>query len=199
MIIENWGLINYQDALKKQLLLVDAVIEGAEEKIIICHHQAIVTLGKKATEDDLCGWSGEVAKITRGGKATYHGPSQVVSYPIINISKHNNDIDWYLRTIEESIVQSLNSYGVKSSGNRDFTGVWVEGKKIASIGIAIKRWVTYHGLAINLYQDKSAFTGIKACGMNNSIMTNLSDLTNSNVDRSKFENILANHLKNLLN
>jgi lipoate-protein ligase B len=199
VIIENWGKINYKIALEKQLISVKEIIDGAEEKIIICHHPSVVTMGKKATESDLCGWNGEVVKITRGGKATYHGPAQVIAYPIINISKRKNDIDWYLRTIEQGIVNSLDNYGLKSSGNSNSTGVWVKNRKIASIGIAIKRWVTYHGLAINLYQDNQAFTGIKACGMDNSVMISLNELVDKPVKRSEFENILANQLITLLN
>ena len=202
MRINYWGKITYAHALNKQLEAVERVIEGDEdEQIIICHHPPIVTLGKKSTPEDICGWQGETASISRGGKATYHGPGQTVAYPIINLKKRGNDIYWYLRSLEEAIVLSLKEYGIEAKGDPNSTGVWVYDRKIASIGIAIKKWITYHGLAINLFKDINAFSGIKACGMDANVMISLEEITKLREEdkkREKFEKLLANHLVSLL-
>jgi len=205
MRVENWGLIDYKTALEKQQQLVEEVYQDpAQELIVICHHPPVVTMGKKATADDLCGWQGDVVNVTRGGKATYHGPKQVVAYPIINIKTRSNDVYWYVRTLEDSIVRTLKKFDINSIGDPNSTGVWVDNRKIASIGIAVKRWITYHGLALNLFQDDMAFVGIKACGMNNSVMTSVSEILgqtivlDQNAFRSNVEKLLANELLSLL-
>lgn len=204
MNIENWGHSPYAEAEAKQSSLVDAIAKNeAEERIVICSHPPVVTLGKQSTEADLAGWNGEIHKISRGGKATYHGPGQVVAYPLVNLQKRGSDLHKYLDHLEQSMILTLKEYGIEAHGNLDRgnpdgTGVWVNNKKIASIGIACRRWVTYHGLALNLYKDPEAFHGINPCGFNADIMTSLEEILEQKVSREEFEGKLASHLLNFL-
>ncbi len=202
--IENWGRANYAEAEKKQSALVDAIAKGTEiERIIFCSHPPVVTLGKQSSETDLAGWDGDVFKISRGGKATYHGPGQVVAYPLINLQSRGSDLHKYLDHIEKAMINTLLEYGIESNGNPnrgnpDGTGIWVKGRKIASIGIACRRWVTYHGLALNLFKDPLAFQGINPCGFNADIMTSLEEVLDQKVSRKEFEGKLASHLLHFL-
>lgn len=210
MKILNLGLIDYRKAYETQLEEVEKVRTGGEETLIICSHPPVVTLGKKSTPEDILGWQGQIEEIERGGKATYHGPGQVVIYPIIDLKRHGQNLSGFLEAMEGSMIDVLRPYELAAKGNEergkpDYTGVWVETglgmKKIASIGIAVKRWITFHGLAFNLDFDPLAFSGINPCGFTTSTMTNLETLLGKKVERSTFENqlceILISKLANL--
>jgi lipoyl(octanoyl) transferase len=201
----DWGLIDYEEALTRQLELVEQVAKTQSNGFLIfCTHPAVVTLGRKTQPGDVYAWQGPIKEISRGGRATYHGPSQLVVYPIYNLEpKH--DIGAYLRNFENAIVKTLETYGVAAVGKSlqkksldesasEETGVWVGSKKVASLGIAVKKWVTFHGAAINLDFDKSAFQGMKPCGFEPSVMTSLEELTGKKIDRQEF----TDHLKNSL-
>lgn len=202
----DWGLIDYQTALKQQLELVNQV---AEKKgpgfLILCSHPPVVTTGRKTQAGDVFGWQGELVEVSRGGRATYHGPSQLVVYPILSLEEATQnrpvrDINLFLRNFENSISQVLALYGLEATGKSgpDETGVWVNDHKIASLGIAVKSWVTYHGAAINLFEDPLAFTGMKPCGFDRTIMTSLEKLTGQKPDLSQFKLQLVSALtKNL--
>ncbi len=188
--ILNIGQQPYGEVYELQKRTVEEVKAGEQETLIVCSHPPIVTLGKKSQPEDLQGWTGEVLAIERGGKATYHGPGQIIIYPIINLTKRGQNIAGFLEVMEQSMVNVLNKMGLTASGNTergkpDYTGVWVKGdehaapRKIASIGVAISRWVTYHGLAFNLEKDPLAFTGISPCGFTTDTMISLQELTES--------------------
>lgn len=199
MKILNLGRVDYSSALVIQEELVEKLRdENEEECLIFCSHDSIVTLGKKTMPEDLGSWQGKILQVTRGGSATYHGPSQVVCYPIIRLKKRNNDIFRYLRCLEEAMVETFSHYGVKAHGDEKSTGVWVGTQKIASIGIAIKRGVTYHGLAINLFEDEDAFVGINPCGMQTKTMISLEEILNKSVSRIEFERYLEKYLQTQL-
>ncbi|WP_127714207.1 lipoyl(octanoyl) transferase LipB [Halobacteriovorax sp. HLS] len=200
MEVINLGLIDYKEALDIQLNYLEEVLIGTrDEVLLICHHPSVVTLGKKSSMSDLTGWKGKTYEISRGGKATYHGPGQVVIYPILNLEKRMNDIYAYLRNLELAMVKTLEEFGVKEAkGDPDNTGVWIRDHKIASIGIAIKRWITYHGLAINIFYDKDAFKGINPCGLNVKVMTSLEEILGHKVERFTFEKQLSSNLLELL-
>lgn len=187
MNIQDWELIHYELATRKQLELVDAVASGeAEETLVLCTHPPVVTLGRATSAEDLIGWQGETYETSRGGRATYHGPNQLVIYPIIDLRKpHKNvaerDLHQYLRALENATVSALHELGLKNAearitkqGELSLTGVWVGEKKIASIGIAVRKWITYHGVAINIFHDDQAFQGIRPCGFSSaSVMTSV--------------------------
>lgn len=179
-----WGLIDYQLAHERQLQYVEELRQGKRsETTIICSHPPTVTLGKKSTEADVTSWQGAIYNVERGGKATYHGPEQLVVYPILNLSNRNRDVHAMLRGLENVCIDSLSHYGIEARGDNDNTGVWVGQQKVASIGLAIKRWITYHGMAINIGQDEMAFTGIQPCGFSTATMTSLSQVLGRVVDK----------------
>lgn len=204
MEVLNLGNIDYLEAYELQKKKVEEVYQGAPETLIVCSHPSVVTLGKKSTRDDLLGWEGPVYEIERGGQATYHGPGQVVIYPILNLKNRGQNIAGFLEAMEAAMITCLKDYKLSGKGNDDrgkpdFTGVWVtdqnnQTKKIASIGVAVKKWITYHGLAFNLFEDPVAFTGISPCGFTSDTMTNLEALLNEKVERQSFENQLITHL-----
>ncbi len=201
---EDWGLIDYEEALNRQLKKVEELSESQSENfgfLIFCSHPAVVTLGRKTQPGDVCGWQGPVKEISRGGRATYHGPSQLVVYPIFKIQ----DIGRYLRDFENAILDVLKAYGIEAVGKTlqkksdiseetEETGVWVGRQKIASLGIGVKKWITYHGAAINLDYDPSAFQGLKPCGFNSETMISLEKLLDRKIDRQQFSDQLKQKL-----
>lgn len=196
----NLGLIDYLEAYEIQKELVAKVKENpSEETLIICSHPPVVTLGKKSTPADLVGWEGPTYEIERGGQATYHGPGQVVIYPIVNLKLRGQNIAGYLEAMEQAMIEVLGSYALPATGNPergkpDYTGVWLQltpPKKVASIGVAVQRWVTYHGLALNLYHDPEGFRGINPCGFSTDTMTDVETVLQKKLDRSTFEEQLS--------
>ncbi len=207
MKILDLGLIDYEKTHQLQLQLVEEVLlNQTEETLILCSHPPVVTTGRKTKKEDINKhiWQGPIIETKRGGQATYHGPKQVIAYPIIDLKRRGNDIYKFLRNLEHAVSKSLESYKLKSDGDPKNTGVWIEQRKIASIGVAVKRWITYHGVAVNIHHDPFAFKGINPCGMNTVIMTNLEkELQLKNLEISQnlhkeFESIFAAHLSELL-
>lgn len=202
------GLIDYQAALEKQLQLVQKKIDGDPlDYFIVCTHPPVVTLGSATKEDDVYSWVGQIINVSRGGRATYHGPNQIIVYPIIDLQKPRKNLPTpniakFFRLLEESITKTFLRYGLKASGNTtqdpQNTGVWVLNKKIASLGIGVKKWITYHGLAINLDYDPEAFKGLKPCGFSSDTMTSLEVQLGYKVDRTEFKNRLVEALLNSL-
>lgn len=210
-VIEDWGLIVYQEAVQKQMELVLAVKNGSKpDTLVFCRHYPVVTLGRATEEDDIQGWQGEILETSRGGRATYHGPSQLVVYPIFSLERERSylarprDVHSYLRCLEACLVASLVSYelpaevksvGVVNNTSLRMTGVWVGSRKIASIGVSIRSWVTYHGLALNVDMDSQAFQGIKPCGFDSSTMVSMEELLGYQIDRRELkQKILAQFL-----
>lgn len=213
MIFEDWGLIDYQTALTKQLKYIEKVSADFNHSgyLIFCTHPPVVTTGRQSKPEDVFGWKGPVIEISRGGQATYHGPSQVIVYPILNLKNPRSgrgpqEIRGYLRDFEKAIVETLQSYNIKAEGNKsdkiEDTGVWIETssglKKMASLGIAVKKWITYHGAAINVLNDPSAFSGINPCGCEASTMISLEKVLNQKIDVEDFKIRLKEKLINFL-
>ncbi|MBF0315764.1 MAG: lipoyl synthase [Oligoflexia bacterium] len=203
------GCIEYEEGLKKQLEMVELVAKGECQTILFCSHPPVVTLGKNSEAHDLGNFSGKIFHIGRGGKATYHGPSQLIIYPILNLQNYGRDIHLFLRTFEEALVYLLREhYNITATGSSSttpgdgkYTGVWVGQRKLASIGVAIRRWITHHGMAINLDYDANAFQGINPCGFTSETMISMEELLGSKVNRKifkeKFQNILINKYSSL--
>lgn len=211
MEIINLGQIEYKKALNLQLQRVEEVLKNqSDETIFICSHPPVVTLGRKTDPSEITTWKGETVEIKRGGKATYHGPGQTIAYPIINLEKRNKDIHKYLRGLEAAMIQALECFDINAKGDTGQTGVWIQERKIASIGVAVRRWITYHGLAINLFHDPQAFLGINPCGLGADCMTSLEKekqaLAGTNLYteeeretiRKNFENQLTSSLNHIL-
>ena len=206
--IEHWGELAYQQAHQRQKQYLNEIILGQRpETIALCSHPPVITLGKGTPPGELSALrqqvSVEVYPVERGGKATYHGPGQVVCYPLINLKNRGQNIAGLLCALEASIVRtlsyySLNARGNPQRGNPSLTGVWVGEQKVASIGVAVKRWVTYHGLALNLYCDPLAFQGIAPCGYSPQIMTSMEALLGRKLPRKPLEDYLVQTLLSLL-
>lgn len=163
----------YQAALEWQKRMVRYRIDGSiRDTIFYLEHPDVITLGREYPEEDIdcikessekAGF--EFFKVTRGGGLTYHGSGQLVVYPVFNLSRRGKDLRRFIGQLEEGIINTFAAYGLKCKRNDKHTGVWVEDRKIASIGVAVSRWITYHGAAINLTSDLKKFRLIKPCGL----------------------------------
>ena len=163
----------YSLAWAQQRSLVEARIANPDlpDMLLLLEHPPVYTLGTgsdiKFIKFNLDKTDKEVYRIERGGEVTYHCPGQLVGYPILNLRYYRQDLHWYLRQLEEVILQTIAIYGLSGSRIGGLTGVWVEGYKIAAIGIKVSRWITYHGFAINVCPDLSGFAEIIPCGIAN--------------------------------
>ena len=163
----------YSLAWSQQRSLVEARIANPDlpDVLLLLEHPPVYTLGTgsdiKFIKFNLDKTDKEVYRIERGGEVTYHCPGQLVGYPILNLRYYQQDLHWYLRQLEEVILQTIAIYGLSGERIAGLTGVWVEGYKIAAIGIKVSRWITYHGFAINVCPDLSGFAEIIPCGIAN--------------------------------
>lgn len=208
--LQEWGSIQYAEALQRQLDLVELVRSGkTQETLVVCTHPPVVTLGRSTREGDLCGWQGNVVEVNRGGRATYHGPSQIVVYPILDLGRLDRDLHKYMRRLEDAIVATLTKFGVPSHGRSmqtqfgdtapvEATGVWIGSRKIASIGIGVRNWVSFHGLALNVERDPEAFKGLLPCGFTTETMISIEEILGRPVDRSAVQSALVGNLRSLL-
>lgn len=203
--VQDWGLIDYPSALQRQLDLVDLVSrEHARETLIFCSHPPVVTLGRATRPGDVFGWQGETVEINRGGRATYHGPSQVVVYPILDLNLRGRDLHKYMRHLEDATVAALAEFGIQATGRTsqvsedgsaaEATGVWLGSRKLASIGIGVRKWITFHGLALNVNFDPKAFIGMKPCGFSTETMISMEEVLGAPVDRARVVEALQRHL-----
>ncbi|MFN2629438.1 MAG: lipoyl(octanoyl) transferase LipB [Gaiellaceae bacterium] len=172
------GTVPYGEAWELQRSLAGAVSQGAiPDTVILLEHPPVVTLGRRADEAELHlpeGAEVEIVETDRGGKSTYHGPGQLVCYPILDLKRHGKDVKRYIRLLEEALVRTLAAFGLEGTRIEGLTGVWLETppRKIASIGVHISRWVTTHGYALNVDLDPAVFTGwITACGLEDAVFT----------------------------
>ena len=179
------GLTPYREAVALQRSLAGAVSQRAiPDTVVLLEHEPVVTLGRRTDEAAELhlpeGVEVEVVETDRGGKSTYHGPGQLVCYPILDLNRHGRDLKKYVRNLEESIVQTLSAFGLAGLRIDGLTGVWMPAspteppRKIASIGVHASRWVTTHGYALNVDLDPSPFTAwITACGLEDAAFTTM--------------------------
>jgi lipoyl(octanoyl) transferase len=178
--VMNLGRVPYTEAWDLQRSLAAAVSQGAiPDTVILLEHPPTVTLGRRTEEGEVHvpeGAQVEIVETDRGGKSTYHGPGQLVCYPILDLKRHGQDVKGYCRDLEESLIRTLAAFGLEGQRLEGLTGVWLNGppRKIASIGIHISRWVTTHGYALNVDLDPSVFTEwITACGLDGASFTTI--------------------------
>jgi lipoyl(octanoyl) transferase len=172
------GVVPYAEALEWQRSLAQARIDGrlVNDLLLLLEHPAVVTLGRNSDAAHLLRGDGvDVFETERGGDVTFHGPGQLVGYPIIDLTRHKPDLHWYLRTLEQALIDALAGLGIPAERNPGYTGVWTRGgsRKIASIGIHVKQWVTWHGFALNVTTDLSQFGRIVPCGIPGVEMTSV--------------------------
>ena len=170
-ILNNRQVVEFNQAWSDQRSLVTERIDNPnlDDILILLEHPNVYTLGTGSTLDflkfDPKVEEFEIHRIERGGEVTYHCPGQLVGYPIINLRYYQQDLHWYLRQLEAVIINTVANYGLKAYRIPDFTGVWLEGKKIAAIGIKVRRWITMHGFALNVCPNMTGFTRIVPCGI----------------------------------
>ena len=185
------GTMEYGKAWELQKALVQRRISGEiPDVLLLVEHPEVITLGVRGKQDDVFTSEVPVFKIERGGEATYHGPGQLVGYPIFSLKEWPGVMD-FVRKLEEVIIRASRDLGAEA-GRSTQTGVWVGQRKLASIGLAVKNGVTYHGFAVNVCTDLSCFMLLKPCGMEGSVMTSLSVSTGREVGLREFrEKLLA--------
>ena len=167
------GRTQYADAWEFQRQVFELRHYGlVGDTLLFTEHEHVYTLGKGGDENHLLASDGElqqqgvtVHRIDRGGDVTYHGPGQLVRYPIIDLQEYKTDIHWYLRSLEEVLILALEEFGIDGTREEGLTGVWVKGEKIAAIGVKVSRWITMHGFALNVNTDLSRFGRIIPCGI----------------------------------
>ncbi len=194
------GLTDYQAAYELQLDVLERVQRGeVADTLILVEHPHVITVGRsqKARANVLAAGDVPVVEIERGGDVTYHGPGQLVAYPILQLGETEKDLHRFLRNLEEAMIGTVAALGVRGAGRKaGATGVWIdERRKIASIGIACRKWVTFHGLALNVTTDLTQFTRINPCGFESSVMTSIGrELDRDDVTVAQVKPLLAARL-----
>jgi lipoyl(octanoyl) transferase len=178
--VVNLGLVPYNNALALQADVAKRVADGSiPDTILLLEHPSVVTLGRRAEASELhipANAAVEVVETDRGGKSTYHGPGQLVCYPIFDLRRHGQDVKRYCRDLEEALIRTLAPFGLEAARIEGLTGIWLQSppRKIASIGIHISKWVTTHGYALNVDLDPAPFTEwITACGIDHAQFTTI--------------------------
>ena len=206
LITPQWlGRISYEDGLNLQEALVRQKTEGdPANHLLLLEHDPVYTMGRTRDESSLLAEEllpHPVHRTNRGGQATYHGPGQLVGYPLLDLNLHGRDLHKYLRFLEEVLIDVLDAYEVQGCRRDGLTGVWVEDRKIASIGVGVRRWISMHGFALNVARDLPGFSAIIPCGIAGVTMTSLSqeagrDLTTREVAETT-ATLFLSRLKNL--
>lgn len=218
---QDWGLMDFQEAWDKQELLFKEIIakktanrtDGTgfptDNHLVFVEHPHVYTLGKsgKAShllldEQGLVEKDARYYKINRGGDITYHGPGQLVGYPILDLDNFFTDIHLYLRTLEEAVILTLNEYGIVAGRLEGFTGVWLDvnserERKICALGVRSSRWVTMHGFALNVNPALDYFSNIVPCGIENKAVTSMQEELGQPLEMEEVKTKLKIHLKNL--
>ena len=184
------GVVDYGEAYNLQKQLLEEHIQGkGRDSLLLLQHNPVITIGRSGSRDNilipesaLTAAGIEICEIDRGGDVTYHGPGQLTGYPIINLRHFRKDVHWYLRQLEETIIKVLAEYSITGERMEGYTGVWVGNEKVAAIGVGIRRWITYHGFAFNVYPDMSHFQMIRPCGITDKGVTSLEKLLGFRAD-----------------
>ena len=174
------GRMDYKPSWDFQKNFHQDVLSGKEnDTLILVEHEPVYTLGKNANKEHLLDKSNsrvKVYNVERGGDITFHGPGQLVGYPILNLNNFKKNISWFMRTLENIIIESLNTYNIDAYQKKGLTGVWVNDEKIGAQGVKISRWVTMHGFSLNINTDLSFFDMIVPCGIANCKVTSMEKL-----------------------
>jgi lipoate-protein ligase B len=181
LVVEWLGRRPYGEVLEMQRAIAAERIAGTRpDTLLLVEHDPVVTLGRSTkrehlllSEKALAARGVELFDIERGGDVTFHGPGQLVGYPIFDLQQHRQDLHWYLRQLEQVLIDTLAVYDVKGGRVDKYTGVWVDDRKIASIGVHARSWVTWHGFALNVSTDLSYFDLMVPCGIGGVTMTSL--------------------------
>ena len=183
------GVIGYSQAYHLQReLLRQRVNEEIADTLLLLEHPPTITIGKSGKVENVLASQAQLATegvslffVDRGGDVTYHGPGQLVAYPIIDLRQRGRDAHQYVRDLEEVIIRTLNDFGIKGRRDRNHAGVWVRGKEVAAIGLRISRWVSMHGLALNVNMGLEHFSLINPCGFSDRKATSISKLLSQDI------------------
>lgn len=203
MIFHDLGLLSHAAAFERQKDLLQAIAAGAKDTLIVCEHPKTITLGRKYLETSLLA-SRQIlidrgfvlAEVDRGGDVTLHAPGQLVIYPLINLKRGGLGLRDYLRKLEQVAVDLLADFGIVANGDDGNRGVWISRRKIASIGIGVSRWVTYHGMGLNISTDLDLFKEIRPCGLDVR-MTSLEMELKSQVNVEEIKQRVGKHFKRI--
>lgn len=223
VIFQDWGLLDYQAAWEKQEIIFSATVDAKvanrtndSEKpvpnhLILVEHPHVFTLGKSGeaknlllNEDGLKVNQASFYKINRGGDITYHGPGQIVGYPILDLDNFFTDIHLYLRTLEQAVIDTLAEFGIESGRYPGYTGVWLDAdneraRKICALGVRCSRWVTMHGFAFNVNTNLDYFNYIIPCGIDDKAVTSMKKELGKGVNIDHVKKVLVNNIVNLFN
>ena len=181
------GKVEYERVLDWQRGLVKLRRDGmARDAIILVEHPPVVTVGKDGHCENYDQLETQPLEVERGGDVTYHGPGQLVVYFIFSLARRGKDIHGFMSGIQDGIIQALATIGIEGRKDDEFTGVWVGQKKIASVGIAVKNWISFHGAAINLNTNLGDFKQISPCGLDAAVMTSARELSGKEIDFKDF-------------
>ncbi len=192
------GQTDYDEAFALQKELGARVSASSERFLILVNHPPVVTIGRGGTDRHIVASSESLEKrgiavheVDRGGDVTFHGPGQIVGYPIIDLRERRRDIHRYLRDLESVIIKTARRFSVRAGRAKGLTGVWVGKEKLAAIGVAVRRWVTYHGFALNVNTDLDYFGVIVPCGITDRSVTSMAELLGSRVDEQEVRDVLV--------
>ncbi len=187
------GLVDYTTALAwQQTLVAQRIAAEIPDSLVLLEHPPVFTLGRGGDEKYLLN-PGQVPvhRVGRGGEVTFHGPGQLVGYPILDLNRHGKDVHRYLRLLEDVLVATLAEWGIAATRRDGLTGVWAGTDKIASIGIGVRRWVTFHGCALNVNTDLSYFSAIVPCGLPEVRMTSMQELLQEEIPLDTVQSTLV--------
>jgi len=192
------GKSHYNDAWELQKRLQSQRISGQiDDQLLLVEHFPVYTLGKNTPREHLLTKESDnisIIQTDRGGDITFHGPGQLVGYPILDLNQYKRSITWYMRELEQLIIDVLKEYDINAERKKGLTGVWVKGKKIAALGVRISKWVTMHGFSLNINPDLKYYQGIIPCGITEYGVTSMADLLNDDVpNMSEIKDTLVKH------
>jgi len=197
-IVKDLGLCDYNEALLSQKNTRNQLIKNSgKNTLFLLEHNHTYTLGKNGNPNNILNKNCELFETDRGGDVTYHGPGQLVGYPIIDLKTMGLGIRSYVSNIEQVLMHVLYDYGINASIKPGLTGVWIEDRKIASIGIRVSRWITTHGFALNVNTDMNYFSNIISCGIENVYMTSMEKELGKKISMNDIKQSTINHFNDI--
>lgn len=189
LAIVDWGHLAYREAHERQLAVLKQRIAGEiDDTVFLVEHPHVYTYGRGSNFAELMPVTPvesrtpvELVPVERGGGVTYHGPGQLVAYPILDVRKTTGDMHKFLRWLEDVIILTIATWGLEGEHHPQHTGVWVQGRKIASLGVAVRQWISYHGIALNVSTDLRYFGAIHPCGLSPDVMTSMEQLMGQSI------------------
>ena len=192
------GLTEYQRALQIQKTLVkDRLDNSIPDTLLLVEHPHVVTLGKQTSPNDVLDNSIPIVKVDRGGSATYHGPGQLVGYIIMDLKSKGISVPVLISKIHEIIILTLDELDITAKREKNDTGVWIGQKKIASIGLSVRNWITYHGFSLNVNTDLERFNAIRPCGYDSQVMTSVNSIKKKEYSKEVIQTKIIRNFSNV--